>query len=167
MLAMASGRPLVSPSWVDACRQAGTLLRVVQSHVAVDEGKEKELRFSAWRTYQKVLQEGRVLEARSKRPDGDIVAVSKRCILTPGLRKKEKQQQNTLPLIIEAAGGVLVDVSCSKSSYGDCLVFGVEEDVAWAKSNLPVGVAVFDKSTLTLGVVRGSLDLSCPLFRVS
>ena len=166
---MARGRPLVNPSWVDACRQSGAQMRVVQSHVAVDESKEKELRFNMWRTYQKVILEGRVLEVRTKRPDGDIITVPKRCILTPGLITSEKQQQSTLPLIIEAAGGELVHVtgpSSSKDCYGDCLVFGMAEDTAWAKRHLPTGKQVFDKSTLTLGVVRGMLDLSSPLFCV-
>ena len=136
LLALASGRPIVNPSWVDACRQSGSLLRIVHSHIATDNQKERELRFSMWGTYNRVLQQGRVLEApavmsTSTRTESKTTlmvkplldeahhqgstakcTVPRHCVLSPGLRKSEKDPL-TLPLIIEAAGGMVMELGTS------------------------------------------------------
>ncbi|GAX79469.1 hypothetical protein CEUSTIGMA_g6910.t1 [Chlamydomonas eustigma] len=161
LIALASGHPLVNPAWVDACKQSSSLLRVQQQHIALDARKERELKFSAWGCYQRVISQGRVLEVKGQ--DG---LRAMRCMLGPSLMKGESDPR-VLPLIISHAGGVLVS-DIGKASRDlqntDCIVFGDSEDKDWASKHLPAGMPVFSRDTLITGVVRGAVDKSSAVF---
>ena len=172
---------------------------MLRSHVATDEQKEKELRFSMWGTYTRVLQHGRVLEGpheTSATAGATSVTTNPQCcLICPFLRKSEKDPL-VLPQIIEAAGGKLLEdpggkvaaapstmapveaskplgrkraagaATAFKVDLEGCLVLGVAEDKLWAKRSLPSGIAVYPRTVLIHGVIRGQLDLSSPLFVV-
>lgn len=73
--------------------------------------------------------------------------------------------QTDLPMVIQAAGGLLMRHVGASSSSPDAeqpdLVLGVagRGEASWAQQHLPAGTRVYSRDVLINSVMRGALDL--------
>jgi len=149
LIALAAGRPVVGMSWISSCAASNMFVVVRSEHLPDVSGAEKEFRFDLWSTYQRVQSSGPVLKGR-------------RCFLSPGLLKQEKDAATLQQVVQHAGGGMLHDAGQVGSSD---LVLGVDTDRRWAQSHLAPGTAVHPREVLIESVVRGCVE-GRPLFVV-